>query len=109
MYLTVAMAVLTGQPVVAFAVCVAFGLVRGLAILLGATITSPERLMAFHRRFDSLAEPVRRAVIGVQFAVAAIAAAVAWAPAVAVVSAGVILVGTAVLVAASRERAAVPG
>jgi hypothetical protein len=108
-YLTVAMAVLTGQPVVAFAVCVAFGLVRGLAILLGATITSPERLMAFHRRFDSLAEPVRRAVIGVQFAVAAIAAAVAWAPAVAVVSAGVILVGTAVLVAASRERAAVPG
>lgn len=107
-YLTVALAALTGLPLVAFAICVAFGLLRGLAILFGATITSPERLVAFHRRFDSLAEPVRRAVIGVQFAVAAVAACVAWAPALAVLAAGSIVVGTAVLVVAARDRVPAP-
>ena len=87
-YLTVALAALTGRPAVAFAICVGFGLLRGLAILLGATITSPERLIAFHRRFDALAEPVRRSVIGVQFAVAAVAACVAWAPGLAFMAHG---------------------
>ncbi len=105
-YLTVALAALTGQPAVAFGICVAFGLLRGLAILLGATITSPERLVAFHRRFDGLAEPVRRAVIGVQFAVAAVAACVAWAPALAIIATVAILAGTAVLVVASRRARA---
>jgi hypothetical protein len=77
-YLTVAMAALTGRPLTAFAICLAFGTARGLAILLGATITSPERLVAFHRRFDALAEPVRLTVIGTQLAVAMLAASVAW-------------------------------
>lgn len=77
-YLMVAMAALTGRPLTAFGVCLAFGAIRGLAILLGSTITSPERLVAFHRRFDALAEPVRIAVISVQLGVAVIAAAIAW-------------------------------
>lgn len=107
-YLTVALAALTGQPVAAFGICVAFGLWRGLAIFLGATITSPERLVAFHRRFDGLAEPVRRGVIGVQFAVAAVAACVAWAPGLAFMATVAILAGTAVLVVASREQVPAP-
>lgn len=103
-YLSVALAALTGNPLVAFGICVLFGLLRGLAILLGATITSPERLLAFHRRFDALAEPVRRAVIGVQFAVAAIAASASWAPGLAIAAAITIVMGTAVLVVSSRQR-----
>jgi hypothetical protein len=108
-YLTVALAALTGQPLVAFAICTTFGLFRGLAILFGSTITSPERLVAFHRRFDALAEPVRRGVIGLQFAVAAVAACVAWAPAVALLASLVIVVGTAILVFTGRERVPAAG
>jgi hypothetical protein len=102
-YLTVALAALSGEPLVAFGICVLFGFLRGLAILLGAVITSPERLIAFHRRFDALAEPVRRAVIGIQIAVAAVAASASWAPGLAFASAVVIVVGTAVLVVSSRQ------
>jgi hypothetical protein len=105
-YLTVALAALTGNPLLAFGICVLFGLLRGLAILLGATITSPERLLAFHRRFDALAEPVRRAVIGVQFAVAAVAASAFWAPGLAMGASAVIVIGTAALVISSRQTAA---
>jgi hypothetical protein len=107
-YLTVALAALTGSPLLAFGICVLFGLMRGLAILLGATITSPERLIAFHRRFDSWAEPVRRSIIGVQFAVVAIAASASWAPGLAIAAVAAIVIGTAVLVISSRETAPAP-
>ena len=54
--------------------------------------------MAFHRRFDRAAEPVRRMVIAVQFAAATILATVTWnlvVPAVAaVVISGVALATT---------------
>lgn len=102
-YLTVAMAALTGRPLTAFVICVAFGTVRGLAILLGATITSPERLVAFHRRFDALAEPVRIAVIGTQLAVAMLAAAAAWSYGGTVAMA--ILIAAVVVVSGVTRRA----
>ena len=76
-YLTVVLAALTGRPLVALAIGCLFGLARGLAILLGARITSPAALVAFHRRFDALGEPVRRAVIVVQGGVALCAASAA--------------------------------
>ena len=62
-----------------------FGLVRGLAVFLAAGITTPTRLHGFHRRFDRVGPTVRGVVIGVQFGVAAIAAAIAWIPAAAAV------------------------
>jgi hypothetical protein len=68
-YLLVAVAALTASPMAAFALCVLFGVVRGLAVLLGARLSDPERLRRFHRRFVALAEPVRLTVIGVQFVV----------------------------------------
>src|SRR5262249_38826884 len=77
-YLVIVLAALTAGPAGAIAICTLFGLVRGLAILLGARITTPEELVAFHRRFDRAGEVVRRVVIGVQFAAAAVLAAVAW-------------------------------
>jgi hypothetical protein len=105
-YLTVALAALTGSPAIAFGICVAFGLCRGLAIMLGSTITSTERLMAFHRRFDSLAEPVRRGVIGVQLAVAAALVIAVWAPAAAIAAALAIAAATAVVVLATPRQPA---
>jgi hypothetical protein len=106
-YLTVVLAALTGEPAVAFAICVTFGLVRGLAILLGASITSPERLLASHRRFDALAEPTRRALIGVQLVVATFAGLVLWAPGLAIGGGVAIVVATTAWVAASWQPAAV--
>jgi len=74
-YLTVTLAALTTSPATAFGVCVLFGLVRGLAILLGAGLTDPDRLRSFHRRFDALGPTVRRVVIGLQMFVAVVAGA----------------------------------
>ena len=76
-YLVIVMAALTASPLAALLLGGLFGLVRGLAILLGAGITSPAALTAFHRRFADLAEPVRLAVIGVQLVVAVVAVAAA--------------------------------
>src|SRR5690606_14664703 len=94
-YLTVVLAALTGSPSTALLVCVAFGAVRALAILLGSYITTPERLITFHRRFDALGEPVRRALIGEQVAVATACASV-WLSGVAIALTGVVLLATAV-------------
>ena len=105
-YLTVALAALTAEPLTALAVGVLFGTVRGLAILLAAGITSTEKLTSFHRRFDAFAEPVRRALIGVQLAVAVVAASALWAPVLAIVAAGAISVATVVLAIAARRRPA---
>jgi MFS family permease len=52
-YLMMLLAGLTGRPVVALFVGLSFGLVRGLAILLGVRLTTPEAIRAFHRRFES--------------------------------------------------------
>lgn len=65
---------LTANPAAGLAIGVVFGLTRGLAVLVGARVTTLPALYALHRRFDAWAEPVREAVIGVQLAVAVVAA-----------------------------------
>ncbi len=77
-YLMVALAALTGEPVVAFAIVTGFGLVRGLAVLLGRGLTTPERMMALHRRLDALLPSAQRAIVFVQASVLAVAAGAAW-------------------------------
>jgi hypothetical protein len=72
-YLTVALAILSGSPLTAFAVCVAFGAVRGLTVLVSAFATSPERLRAAHRRLAALAGPSLNVAVAVQTAVAIVA------------------------------------
>jgi len=84
-YLMIGMAALTGDPVVAFLVMTGFGLVRGLAVLLGRRLTSPERLFALHRRLEELLPTAQRAIVLVQAAVLAVAAGAAWGPAPAIV------------------------
>ena len=54
-YLTIVAAALTGRPALAFLIGVIFGAVRGLAILLGVRLTTPEAIRVFHRRFEGAA------------------------------------------------------
>ena len=71
-YLTAALAVLTASPAQAFAVCVAFGAVRGLTIVLAADARTPERLRAAHRRLDRLAAPSLWVAVAVETAAATV-------------------------------------
>lgn len=79
-YLMIALAALTASPALAFAVVTGFGLVRGLAVLLGRNLTTPERMLALHRRLDELLPAAQRAVVAVQGAVLAVAVAAVWGP-----------------------------
>ena len=58
----IALAALTASPAIALAIGALFGLVRGLAVLLGRGITSPAALADFHRRFTD-AGPIVLAVV----------------------------------------------
>ena len=62
-YLMIAMAALTGDPLVAFLLMTGFGFVRGLAVLLGRRLTTPERLFALHRRLEELLPTAQRAIV----------------------------------------------
>jgi hypothetical protein len=95
--LLVALAALTGEPLVALGLGALFGFVRGLGVLPGARLTTPAKLAAFHTRFDARAELGRKLVIGVQLVVAVIAigavAGMVVAAASAVVVAGLFVLG----------------
>ena len=108
MYLTILLAALTGNPLAALAIGAGFGLVRGLAIYAGRSITTTERLLAAHR-LGALRRPVRLATIGVMLAVGVVAAG-AWvglAGALAAAAASALIVLFANL--SHRERAAQDG
>ena len=85
----IVLAALTADPWVALSIGALFGLVRGLAVLLGRGITTAHALTAFHRRFTG-AWPVMLGVVVVsETAVAVVSASLLspWA-AVAVVALG---------------------
>jgi len=88
---------------ITFAVGVAFGLARGLAVLLTARRRTTSELFALHRRFDALGEPVRRGVIALQLVVAVAAAGAAWGVVAALVAAAVLAAGALVAVGARRR------
>jgi len=102
LYLMIALAALTASPVTALAVGALFGLMRGLAVLLGRGIVSPAALAEFHRGFTRAGPVVLRVVVGCELAVAvAFAAALSLWLALAIV----VLVATA---AAGRLRRRTP-
>jgi hypothetical protein len=97
-YLMIVLAALTADPGRALAIGVLFGLVRGLAVLLGHRITSPATLAAFHQRFSALGPVVLALVVAVELAAAVVLAALLspWAAlAVAAVAAAVVASGAA--------------
>ncbi|HSO49306.1 MAG TPA: hypothetical protein VLS86_02060, partial [Acidimicrobiia bacterium] len=73
-YLLILAGALTGSPVVALAGGLAFGSIRGIAVLAGAGISSQARLNSFHRRFESLRRPAELVTITGLVLVATIAA-----------------------------------
>ena len=77
-----------------------FGLVRGLAVLLGRGIVSPASLAAFHRRFTRAGPVVLGVVVGCELAVAVAFAAVLspW------VALALVLLGAAAAGARLRRR-----
>jgi hypothetical protein len=108
-YLTIALAALTGDAATAFGVCALFGFVRGLAILAGARLTSPAALVAFHRRFEAWRTPGRVATIAVQAAVAVAALGdAASSTAVAAGAAAAVLVAVLVVAAVSGAARRAP-
>jgi len=74
-YLLVVLAALTGTPLVALAVGTTFGLVRGLAILLGIRLSAPEAIRAFHARFEAAAHASLGVALSAQANVLALALA----------------------------------
>jgi hypothetical protein len=103
-FVTIAFGALTAGPVAAMAVGMVFGLARGLAVLLTARSRSTADLFALHRGFDALGEPVRRAVILVQFAVAVVAAGAAWGIVAALVTAGVLTLAAVATLGVRRRE-----
>lgn len=92
-FLTIAIAVLSGSPAVALLIGATFGLVRGSAVYLGRSAVTPAALSDVHARLDAAAPVARDAAAWVQVAAAAAAAAIAWHP----VAALVIFVGAVAL------------
>jgi hypothetical protein len=98
--------------VVAGGLGVLFGLTRGLAVLLAVRSDRPAQLRDLHRRIEKAREPVRRAVIGCEGAVAAVGAAalagvtpaIATASALAVIAVGAGAVATFQRTVLVRER-----
>lgn len=84
-FLVIALAVLTTSPLHALAIGATFGVVRGSAVYVGRSATTPAALGRIHERLDAAAPTSRRLAAGVQVAAAAVLAAVAWHPAVAVI------------------------
>jgi len=97
-YVMILMAALIGQPLVALALGTTFGFVRGLAVLTGRHLTSPDALLRFHRRFDELNQPARWACVGVLVAMAAVTAGMAAGPlaglAIVAAAGALVVVGT---------------
>lgn len=94
-FLTIALAALTTSLPAALLIGATFGLVRGSAVYLGRSATSPARLGEVHERLDRLGPAARQAARWVQvLAAVVLAAAVHPVAAVAVVAlaAGLVLV-----------------
>jgi hypothetical protein len=99
-FLTIGLAVLTASPLQAVAVGGAFGLVRGSAVWIGRSATTPAALGRVHQRLDHAAPVARAAAAGVQVLAAAVLASIAWHP-----LAGLVVLAAAACLVATTDRA----
>jgi MFS family permease len=74
-YLMVVVGALTGRPLIGWLIGLGFGAARGLAILLGAGLSTPAAIRRFHQRFENLASVSRVAAVVAQVVVVALVAA----------------------------------
>jgi MFS family permease len=84
-YLTALLAVLTGRPGAAFAVGLAFGVARGLGILVTAGVRTPDQLRRLIGRVDALDRVSLQVACGTAAAAGVVAAGFAAGPALALV------------------------
>lgn len=98
-FLTVGLAALTADPVQALLVGFVFGAVRGSAVFIGRSGTTPAALGRIHARLDALAPASRAAAAWVQVLAAAVLASLAWGPV-----AGLALVALAAVAWFARSR-----
>jgi hypothetical protein len=91
LYLLIVMAALSQSVVVAVALGAVFGLIRGMAVLLGRTITSPEALRSFHRRFSAVGPQIRLVTIAVEGGCAGACVLALWAPPVLALAIGFVI------------------
>jgi hypothetical protein len=99
-FLTIVLAVLSASPAAAVAIGATFGLVRGLAVYVGRTGTSPAALGRIHERLDALAPVSRAAAAWTQVLAATVLAGLA---AGLIAAAVVVLAATAVTVVHARS------
>jgi len=99
-FLTIALAILTASPAIALLLGGLFGLVRGSAVWVSRSATTPAALRRVHERLDARAPAARAAAAGAQVLAAATFAGLAWHP-----IAAVAVVAVAVVVALSHSRA----
>lgn len=104
-FLTIGLAVLTGSPAAALAIGLAFGLVRGSAVWIGRSATTPAALGAVHDRLEQLAPASRAAAAGSQVLAIAVLGALARTP-VAGVALAAVLLGAAAAQRGARRRPA---
>jgi hypothetical protein len=71
-YLMIVLAALTAEPSVALVLGLAFGFLRGIAVLLTRRLTDPSKLRSFHRHFIDAGPLMGRIVITVEAVVAVI-------------------------------------
>ncbi|MFN8019499.1 MAG: hypothetical protein U0P45_15455 [Acidimicrobiales bacterium] len=100
-FLTIALAALTASPAQAILVGLVFGAVRGSAVYIGRTGTSPAALGRIHARLEALAPASRAAAAWVQVLAAAVLASLAWSP---VAGGAIVALATAAWVVRSRAR-----
>lgn len=79
-FLTVGLAVLSGSPLAAVAIGLTFGVVRGSAVYLGRSATTPAALGQVHQRLDRFAPVSRAAAAWVQVLAATALVGLAWGP-----------------------------
>ena len=101
-FLTIGQGVLTADPVAAIGVGLVFGTVRGSAVYIGRTGTTPAALGRIHARLEALAPASRAAAAWVQVLAAAILASAAWSP---VVGIAIVLAATAAWLLRARAGA----
>jgi hypothetical protein len=106
-YLMIVLGALAGHPVWAIALGAGFGLVRGLSVLLGRTITSPDALRTFHFKFYAAGPKVGRITV-ITLMVAAVAVGWALSPVVGI-SALAGLAVAATLMARRRKQTETQG
>ncbi len=79
-FLTIGLAALTASPGAALAVGATFGMVRGSAVWLGRSATTPAALGEVHRRLEAAGPWAMGAAAGVQVLAATVLAGLAWHP-----------------------------